>query len=65
MPQKGPVLTPVEWIPGNPPSAEGGQGVKNGEPGAEYQKRTMGPNSINEVTLDECGEFKNAEKAEG
>jgi hypothetical protein len=63
MPQKGPVLTPQEWIPGNPPSSEGGEGVKNGEPG--YPGRTMGPNSIAEVTLDECGEFKNAEKAEG
>lgn len=57
MPKVGDVLTPVEWTPGNPPSAEGGQGVKNGEPG--MQKRTMGPNSIDEVTFDECGEFKN------
>ena len=63
MPKHGPVESPVEWVPGNPPSTEGGEGVKNGEPG--MQKRTMGPNSINEVTFDECGEFKNAEKAQG
>ncbi len=62
MPMHGPVDSPVEWVPGNPNDEKGGPGVFNGEPGAEYQKRTMGPNSIPEKTLDECGEFKNAEK---
>ena len=62
MAKHGPVLSPVEWIPGNPEERSGGAGVYNGEDG--YPKRTGGSDSLPEKIIDKCDEFGKADKAQ-
>jgi len=50
MADKNFVSTPADCMA--EPKTKGGPGDYNGEPGPQYQKRTMGPNSVPEKTYE-------------
>lgn len=62
--KEGPILTPMEWVPGDPKShTSTGGGDYNGIAGEPYPKGT--PTKLPELAFDNSGEFGKVKKDKG